>query len=389
MMIPPVVHRQCGPAEQTQRGMSLVELMVGLLVGLIIALAITSSVGAISKQFRITGAGAAAGESAQVALGLIDRDIRMAGAELFGSSIGALCPGGINMYRNGAVIFDGEPLGSALPSVRIIDGGDAAPDAIELLLSDPAAPGSRATGVVKEALPPNSSVLKMTESRNQLAVGDLVLVVHPPTNPPPLICTLIQITNLTGTCNDKAMGCNLNYNAGQSEYNPPNPVNTYSKPQSYGAGSLVIPAGSLLPPVITRYTVQCNALLRHDAANLPDCDGTAHLDNAIAGDVVMLKAQYGIATNATPPSDAIGSWKNAADTTADELARVKAIRVAIVARSRQADTDVVTAAAPEVFGDDLTLDLSATSVPAGKTWQNFRYRVFETVTPVRNSVWNR
>lgn len=365
--------------------MSLVELMVGLLVGLIIALAITSSVGAISKQFRITGAGASAGESAQVALGLIDRDIRMAGAELFGSSIGTLCPDGINMYHDGTVIFDGEPLGSALPSVRIIDGGDAAPDAIELLLSEPAAPGSRTTGVVKE-LPASSSVLKVTESRNQLAVGDLVLVVHPPTKPPPLICTLIQITDLTGTCNDKANGCNLNYNAGQSDYNPPNPVNTYTKPQSYGVGSLVIPAGTLLPPVITRYAVQCNALLRYDATALPDCDGTAYLDNAIAGDVVMLKAQYGIATNA---SDAIGSWKNAADTTADELARVKAIRVAIVARSRQADTDVVTAAAPEVFGGDLTLDLSATSVPAGKTWQNFRYRVFETVTPVRNSVWNR
>ncbi len=382
-----------GAAARSQAGFSLVELMVGLVVGLIIALAITASVGAISKQLRITGSGIGAGESAQLALGILDRDIRMAGAALFGNSIDTMCPK-INMYKAGVTVLDGEPIGLARSPVRIIDGGAGGADTLELLLADPV-PGSHTVAVVKP-MPNTSSVFKVTEPRNLLEVDDFVLVAHPPPNATDP-CTLIQVTNLTGACNDKANGCQVNYNPGQSDYNPPNPNKAFTNPQTYGEGSVLIRVNSLFSPAaVTRYTVLCNALLRHDATVAPSCADASWRDSALAGDVVMLKAQYGIATN---NSDQIGAWKSAADTTAEEFTRAKAIRVAVVTRSREADSTDVTASAPIVFndGDDdndgnddaLTLDLSATSVPAGKTWRNFRYRVHETVTPLRNIAWNR
>lgn len=364
----------------TQKGMSLVELMVGLVIGLIITLAITSSIGTIGKQVRITGSGVSAAEGAQLGMDIIDRDIRMAGAAVFRSSFAALCPG-INMYKGGMAVFDDEPTASAFAIVRIIDGGSAtAPDAIDINTSDPTA-GNHTVGVVK-SMPSSSSVLKVSEPRQIFQDGDLVLVAHPPPNDS-APCTTIQVTDITGACNDATNGCNINYNSGESEYNPSND-NVFTSPQTYGPGSVLI---KMPIQTFTRYAVRCNALLRHDASITPSCTGNpSYRDSAMAGDIVMLKAQYGIAP---ADSDTIDTWKSGAATTAEEFARIKAIRVAIVARSREPDNQVVTGAAPTIFDGALNLDLSGTSVPSGKTWQNFRYRVHETVTPLRNAAWNR
>ena len=34
------------------------------------------------------------------------------------------------------------------------------------------------------------------------------------------------------------------------------------------------------------------------------------------------------------------------------------------------------------------IDLSATSVPAGRSWRNYRYRVQQAVVPLRNVIWS-
>jgi type IV pilus assembly protein PilW len=365
-----------------QGGLSLIELMVGLLVGLIITLAITASVATISKQLRTTGGGINAGEEAQLSVTLIDRDLRMAGAAIFANSVATMCPT-VNEYKNGATLYDGTSLGSAFAPVRITDGGTTGSDTIDVENSPPSTTGTFTAAIVKE-MPATAGVLKVTDPRNTLYNGDLIFVAHPLPNPDGDPCTLIQVTGITGSCTSSTTGCNVVFDSGQSLYNPSNPNHAFTSPQTYGPGSVLVKMPTF---AYTRYEVKCNALLRHDKTVTPSCSGSPSFHNsAIADQIVMLKAQYGIAEAG---SDAIASWKSAATITEDEMNRVKAVRVAVVARSREPDSMAVTTSAPTVFGGALTLNLSGTSVPAGKTWQNFRYRIFETMTPLRNVAWNR
>ena len=365
-----------------QRGVSLIEVMVGITVGLIISIAITSSIEAIGKQFRITDSAHNAAEGALIGLGAIDRDIRMAGAAAVNGSFESLCPS-VNMYENGT-IQDGTPLVQLFPALRITDGGATGSDTLDIMLSPPDAFSGVSVPVVKEQ-PTSASVLKVTEPRGLLKVGDLVLIAQPPPNAGKYPCTRIQVTGITGNCTDYTNGCNVNFGS-SSIYNPSNPKSAYSKIESYGPGSVLIRAPSFNFSY-TRYSVNCGSLLRHDATLAPSCTGApSYRNSALAPDIVMLKAQYGIANAG---SDAVSVWKTATTTTTDELQRVKAVRVALVARSKEADNTLVTGAAPVVFGGTLTLNLSGAPVPAGKTWQNFRYRVHETVVPMRNAAWNR
>ncbi|BAL23295.1 hypothetical protein AZKH_0959 [Azoarcus sp. KH32C] len=373
---------RCPGARRWQAGLSLIELMVGLLIGLIITLAITASVATIGKQLRTTGGGINAAEEAQLAVTLIDRDLRMAGAAIFANSVATMCPS-LNEYKNGATLYDRSSLGSAFAPVRITDGGSAGSDTIDVESSPPSTAGTFTAAIVKE-MPATAGVLKVTDPRNNLHEGDLIFVAHPLPNTGGDPCTLIQVTGISGVCNDRSTGCNVLFGSGQSIYNPSNPNQAFTSPQTYGPGSILVKMPSF---AYTRYEAKCNALLRHDTTISPSCNGSPSFHNsAIADEIVMLKAQYGVADAG---SDAIASWKSASALAADEMNQVKAVRIAVVARSREPDVTAVTASAPTVFGGALTLNLSGTSVPAGKTWQDFRYRIFETMTPLRNVVWNR
>jgi type IV pilus assembly protein PilW len=121
---------------------------------------------------------------------------------------------------------------------------------------------------------------------------------------------------------------------------------------------------------------------------------------SIANNMVALRAQYGRDTlNATtglavPPSpmDAIvDTYDQATPTSACAWVRVPVVRLALVARSVQqagidkdtGATEVVTAAAPTWEG--------STASPIVLTgladWQTYRYKVFQTMVPLRNVSW--
>lgn len=413
----PRVNRSSAP--RTSRGVSLIELMIGLVVGLIITLAITSSVSTIGKQFRITGAGHTAAEGAQVAVALIDRDLRGAGAALFNGSFANLCPG-YNMYDKGVVTANNSNLYSLHYPVRIESGASATDsDMIEIMVGAPDFYSGEILPIVKE-MPSSSDIMKISDtnlaSEDQIHVGDTVLVVQAPPNETKAPCTRFKVTKVSGQtqsdqCTNFKTGCNVHFGSTSgdvvNDFNPTNPNTTYTKPVSYSAGSLVfkMPPGWVKPEFeYVQYAAACGALLRYDPKKvdpvvLRTTCPASYKNYAMAADIVMLKAQYGISTDG---SDQIATWENAptaaqytAFSTAQrddyhkKLQRVKAVRLAMVARSREPDTGTVTAQAPIVFDGAITLNLGGTAVPAGKTWQNYRYRVHETVVPLRNPLWNR
>lgn len=121
----------------------------------------------------------------------------------------------------------------------------------------------------------------------------------------------------------------------------------------------------------------------------------------VAG-VVNIQAQYGISNTAV--SNQITAWVDATGGTwaAPSVAnrnRIKAVRIAVVARNAKMERTAVTtacssttAAAPtglcswtgSVASPAPTINLSADA-----NWQRYRYRVFETIIPLRNMIWSK
>jgi type IV pilus assembly protein PilW len=118
----------------------------------------------------------------------------------------------------------------------------------------------------------------------------------------------------------------------------------------------------------------------------------------LASGVVNVKVQYGVDANNDGYLD---DWVSAgeagwdatklmsnAGTTIQQLSSIKAVRIAIVTRSEQFDKDVTDDFKHPLFNcpaNDGTCD-GRLEITAPKNW---RYRVFETVIPLRNVIWNR
>lgn len=144
-----------------------------------------------------------------------------------------------------------------------------------------------------------------------------------------------------------------------------------------------------------------------------DMDGSSENAATVADDIVSIKAQYGLDNRpaaAFNPRDGlnVGVWSNImidadGDTVvggAGDYQRVAALRIAVVARSKRkemkstAGVCTATADAPKVFKDAAPLGITAVpvtvdvKVPGDPVdWHCYRYRVFETIVPLRNAQW--
>lgn len=388
-----------------QSGFTMVELMVAIAVGLIVTLAVTGAVLTMGRQFRITGANAAAQGSAQIALSLMDEAGRSAGVGMYNNGQ-PLCPtlnaayGGV-ARSNGAVF---------LPA-RIVDGGsNTASDTVTFTLSS--AVGALSGTPVLDTTAPGAAI--RVSNAGSLQLNDLALIGAPGANQP---CTLFQVTAAPTTgavCGGNASTCKTLTRATNATYNP---AGVFTTAPTFGFST---GGGVVGPAVVNRigsefrqdaYAVQCGSLVQYNAfvtPTLPACTanplafGTGV--NPIAMDVVQMHAQYGISASAA--SDVVTGWVNANATgwsspTVADAGRVKAVRVVVVTRSKEPDNTLVTAATctnetavvntgPCSFADAATpvIDLSATAVPAGRTWRNYRYRVHQAVIPLRNVIWS-
>lgn len=131
-----------------------------------------------------------------------------------------------------------------------------------------------------------------------------------------------------------------------------------------------------------------------------DCGSAANNGNAaiwvpIASNIVSMKAQYGRDTNANPMDGIVDIYSATQPTTpatACEWMKTSAIRIALVARNSQSRQAAVTAAAPVWEGTSAVA--AAAPLPgnvadpinlaADANWQSYRYKVFQTIVPIRN-----
>lgn len=352
-MYAPELHRGRG-----QRGLSLVELMVGIVVSLLVGLAATiSAISFNASQRQGMGAGASA-MTANTALATLKNDISAAGLGFFGDSQ-FLC-NRLNLSVGTAVHVDG-----ALFSPVQITAGAAgtSADQIDVVHATEVAAG---TNVLLNA-PSNGSAADL-RSYLPASVGQQVLLAPDTpsaTNP----CVVRTVTAVVAANGDDPQRLTF---ANSGQFNQA----AFTTNGSYADKARVTLLGDVS---WSRY--------RLNGTDLRIEQPLRGVSEVLARNVMGLRAEYGI-TAAAAGSTALDSWVDASGTfasvDASNLPRVRALRIGIVTRSPQPEKPnssgqcEASAAKPQLFG--------ATVEPDVTDWQCYRYRSAEVVVPMRNLV---
>lgn len=363
-----------------QKGFGLVEIMVGLVVGMISMLVVLQVFQNAEARKRTTTSGADAQASGAIGLYMIERDTKMAGWGMPPQAY-AECHN-LFTYCDGSEECggtEGALEGLSFAPLLVTDGGSG-PDTIAVqYFADPEHGTFRlpSRAVLRQTMPQPSSELDVN-TVSGCAEGDLILLRQAGN------CTLANITHVQ----DIAKAPKLQHNPGaQGIYNPPASFQNSNNWPAYTKGaelSCFKPTGA--GPIFSKvYSVDA-------AARRLERSDNGGSNQLVMADIVDLQAQYGIADAG---NQHISSWVDAKDAWLtpgpDAWRRIKAVRVALVARGGQYDrskdsdgncTATTSAMAQEWSG---WADFDTSSYPAD--WGCYRYRVFETVIPLRNIIW--
>lgn len=384
-------------------GFTMIELLVGMVIAMLATLIIMQVYEVFEGQKRTTTGGADAQTNGSIALNNIQRDVAVAGYGLplflknnadCTEANRALCPAlpiqplpctfGAHcspLLCDPVPTIDHDSNG-ATPQIGIFpvllqDGGNGAGASDTILVTYGDTPmGGMATisgsVVGNTAFMGPDPVLRPAEANNlACAVGDTALLINGSN------CELRRVTGLTGTTS-------ITFDSS------PTIVNTALFPGNPGISVACLGRWNEFS-----YSVANNTLARSGAAN-------------VAG-IVSIQAQYGV--SATAGNNAINQWVDPTGVWAltkagdsiltpalTDRTRIKAIRVAVVARSGLWEKDIVSSACSSTTGPNPTgvcaWEGSALSPAPGidlsndPDWQHYRYRVFETIIPLRNVIWS-
>ncbi len=338
-----------------QAGFTLIEILVGLVIGLIATLVIMQVFSVFEGQKRTTTGTADAQINGSIALYNVSRELQMAGFGLFPVTESPIECAAITIDPTLAASGIGD-----LTPVSIIDGGVAAgaTDSITIHYSI----GGVASGGIPVEINAVSGVDATMDNNMGCQVNDIAMAI---TSATPLLCAMTNVTALTGTTG-VTLGDVTN-------------VTADSKLACLGTWNE------------TTFRVNASNLERNAVPSVAD--------------IINIQAQYGI-SNATNLNQVVqwvdatgGTW--AAPTSANRN-RIKAIRIAIVARNGLLEkTDVSSACSSLTLANPTGLcawdatsanPINASPAPAidltnDPDWRRYRYRVFETIIPLRNMIW--
>jgi len=352
-----------------QHGFSIIELMVAVAISLVATLVIFETFAVSEGIKRTSTSGGDAQQNGAMALYMVEREVRMAG---YGVNNLSLLGCTIKVYDE----VEDEQFDFPLAPMVIEPGAtDQDPDTLTILIGDSDLLADPAKLI--QAMPSPAATYKV-DNRYGFMPGDLVIAYEAGKD-----CTLAQVTETPGA---PGQSSNLIHNSGN--YVDPHGTTVaarYNKPGglgvSYSTAGFLYNIGQA--PQRNIYRIVDNRLEIERTLTTTDT-------NVVAEQIVQLKAEYGKddGTGGGTANDGIvDSYSNAAPASPAQWAQVLAIRLAVVARSAQAEKPSVdggacdiTTAFPTWAGGDL-------DVSADDNWQCYRYRVFETVVPLRNLIW--
>ena len=391
-------------ARARQRGLSIVEMMVGVAVGLIATTVIMHTY-ASSEMYRrnLTGTGDAV-QSAAIAAQRIDLTLQGAGAGLVRAKVNWGCKllvtysGNVILPRGGAfpAPFDGVPTALRLVPLAVSSGTGSASDVI-VTMASASASGNQAfsfsspaggASIVSSVTPPLGIGLK-----SGAAASDYDLFLAAPQEADMDIgdCRIIQAatTFATTVASDATLGLKV------ADTPLTIPLNT----TTYGAVDASILAnkssalhlGLRADPRFAMLGVNDNKeLVLYDLLNRSD-------PQVLAENVFLVKVRYGLdnGVGGTINDNAVDEWVSPGETgwtmsalmdgkrdTAQKIAFIKAIRVAVVMRSSQPVSSDAPTSSIELFQDLATARRFSYTLSADE--KAYQYQVYEWVIPLRN-----
>jgi type IV pilus assembly protein PilW len=366
-----------------EQGVTMVELMVGMVIGLLATIVVAQVMSVAEGQKRATTAGSDAQVNASVALFTLQRELQMAGYGLSTSQDGLGCT--IRSVNFTA----GNGGDRTLVPVIITNGASGAPDTLRILASGK--PTFAVPIRVEGNHPPSGAGSDVFAVTNTIGVetGDLMVAV-PAAPGATATCTVFRANSPSGS--------NLIYHASGSGdaggWNGASAGNLLAlfPTAGYPAGSYLLNLGAGM--VERTYSISAGGdlqVVEFDTATAANLAA-----RPLFPQIVNMQALYGKDTSG---DGVIDVYDNTTPTTTAGWRQVIAVRLAIVARSGQYEKEDVTPSAPQ-------WDLGATPTVTGSTtcgssqcmtlnvdgdmatnWRRYRYKVYDTVIPLRNVVW--
>lgn len=332
------------PRRAFSSGFSLVELMVGVAIGLVLTLVITQVMAVYEAQSRVTTGTADAQTNGGIALYTISRDLKMAGYSLLPVTDSPLECTTLTINATGV---------TSISPVTITNGaaatGVSASDTITIRY------GTSSSGGIPNQITAMSGSDATTSTNLGCSVGDIAFVSNGAS------CAITKVSAVSGTT-----------------------TITLADTTNAIAGANLACLGTW--NAVT-YAVSNGELTRNGSP--------------ILAGVVNLQAQYGISSTAksnqiTQWVDASGAW---ATPTVANRNRIKAVRLAVIARNAKMEPYAVsaacsstTAAAPTglcAWAGDATSPAPAVDLsPSDADWAHYHYQSFETIIPLRNVIWS-
>lgn len=370
------------------RGFSLIELLVGMTLALIGVLVISQVLVSSQKNKRDAVSSGDAQQNGAVALYEINSTVGNAGYGIAAAMFNAtnmtkVCENSAGTYlkvagykSSGGAVGD---FSFWLAPVVITNGTGGASDTITVMQGNT----SGAVSTINVAASTTNSVTVAAGTAFNFNLGDVFLLYQASKG-----CIVGQVTANDGVSN-------LTYASGASYISPytvANESSIYNKASGivnadaalykFTDGSRILNLGPT--PTLTTYSV-INGALNADASAV-----FAGANEVIADGIVNIQAQYGVDTN---NDKAVDSYVDAPSTNPSvpdingdgkvnqvDWKSVRAVRIAILARGIQRE-NACDSTQPAWSGGNF--DMSAVA-----NWQCYRYRVFETVMPLRNVAWD-
>lgn len=379
-------HKAPRPA---QAGLSLVEIMVGVLIGMIGIVVIFQMLATSEARKRTVSAGSDVQVSGIIGLTSIERDVREAGYGFasagYDTGITPVMGCTVNAYDTGRPT---PAFTYRLTPIQIIQGAGTASDSVIVLR------GNGSTFPAAYVFTESTDTSKKTRGRAGISPRDYVLIGRVT---PTLQCMTAEITDVTD-----ADSLTIRHNQGSYSYT------TYLPDGSTSVSTRIARYNNLAPPVSFTagyifnlgngprrniWTILNGKLQVTNDLLYQDTNGDTINDPVeVADNVITLQAEYGIDANNNGRIET-SEWTTTDPVVVTQWANILAVRLGMLVRSGQFERTTVTTTVPSWAGGQFTitnLDGSASSTtPAdpANNWRNYRYRVYETVIPLRNMLW--
>ena len=420
------------PGRRRERGMSLVEILVGVLIGLIGIVVIFQVLSVSENRKRTTVQGGDAQSAGAIALYSLQREVQLGGYGFGGAhskQIGCLVQASDKGDTTPVPPIPPRPnFTFRLYPVEIVQGAGGAPDTIRVLWGNSAQvvttrDWTAGTGASSGTVP----MKEMRGGRAGLEYGDVLLLTGDPgtTAGPATECVMIQVTDRpTALALEVGYDSDYTLNTGETLHAAATPSPRFNKDVAWPASVFTPTAGFMFnlgkQPRRLEYRitppndVTPNRLMMSETL----FGGIAPVE--ISDGMISLQAEYGIDRNNNKRIDVDELTETAPDNTvlpgdpnnpcaenpAKSWSCVRAVRVALLARSAHWDQTVCSPNPQWSSGAGGALALTnfvmanvdgtapsaadlacVETPPSPNNWRRYRYSVYETVIPLRNMIW--